>query len=131
MLYKHTLSLSLQIDEVIWEVDDSVRAKRLPRFTVPLEEQVDYESAKLWRKVGAAIDAEDQVAATEEKFVLEERQRNEAKQRKADEEEWMPKFFQLVSHLSFLPEELILRLYFGAHYIFYILDFLPGVLVSF
>ena len=116
---------------MLWEVDDSVRAKRLPRFTVPLEEQVDYESAKLWRKVGAAIDAEDQVAATEEKFVLEERQRNEAKQRKADEEEWMPKFFQLVSHLSFLPEELILRLYFGAHYIFNFLDFLPGVLVSF
>ena len=75
-----------------------MRSKRLPRFTVPLDEQGEFESAKLWRKVGAAIDAEDQVAATEEKFVLEERQRNEAKQRKADEVEWVPKFFQLVSN---------------------------------
>ena len=87
---------------MLWEVDDTVRGKRLPRFTVPLEEQGDMESAKLWRKVGAAIDAEDQVAATEEKFVLEERQRNEAKQRKADEEEWVPKFFQLVSPTAFV-----------------------------
>jgi len=83
------------VDEILWEVNESVRNNRLRRFTVPIEDQGEMESAKLWRKVGAAIDAEDQVAATEEKFVLEERQRNEAKERKAEEREWEPKLFQL------------------------------------
>ena len=42
-------------------------------------------------------------AATEEKFVLEERQRNEAKERKAEEREWEPKLFQLVRYYSNIP----------------------------
>merc|ERR1719376_733454 len=82
-------------DEVLWVVDESVKLKRLPRFTVPLDQQEEFESANLWRKVSAAIDSEDQVAATEEKFVLEEAQRAEAKKRKADNTEWIPKSFQL------------------------------------
>ena len=50
-----------QVDEILWEVNESVRNNRLRRFTVPIEDQGEMESAKLWRKVGAAIDAEDQV----------------------------------------------------------------------
>ena len=78
-------------------MDDSVRQKRLPRFTVPIEEQEEFESANLWKKVSAAIDSEDQIAATEEKFVLEEAQRAAAKKRKAENAEWVPKYFELVS----------------------------------
>ena len=56
------------MDEILWEVDEGVKSKRLQRFTVPLEEQGEYESANLWRKVGAAIDAEDQVCTQDIKF---------------------------------------------------------------
>jgi hypothetical protein len=36
---------------VLWEVTPEVRAQRLKRFTVPLEEQTEWESAKLWLQV--------------------------------------------------------------------------------
>ena len=60
---------------MLWEVTDQVRAARLKRFVVPQEEQLDFESTKLWRKVSEAIANDDQNAATEEKTVLEEAQR--------------------------------------------------------
>jgi hypothetical protein len=38
-------------EEVLWEVTPEVRGQRLKRFTVPLEEQTQWESAKLWLQV--------------------------------------------------------------------------------
>merc|ERR1711881_379076 len=83
------------VEEILWKVDDEVRSTRLPRYTVPMEEQEEFESAKLWRHVSDAIDKEDQHAATEQKSILEEAQRAGARERKANEEAWIPRFFEL------------------------------------
>ena len=88
----------IQTEEVLWQVDDEVRSMRLPRYTVPMEEQEEFESTKLWRHVSDAIDKEDQHAATEQKSILEEAQRAGARERKADERDWIPQFFELVSY---------------------------------
>lgn len=78
-----------------------IRQSRLKRFTVPIEDQNEFESVKLWQKVTKAIEADDQNAATEEKAILEEAQRTGARERKAAGEEWVPKYFALV-RLGFL-----------------------------
>ena len=64
---------------------------------VPQEEQSNFESEKLWRKVSAAIANDDQNAATEEKTILEEEQRAAARNRKATGAEYTPKYFELES----------------------------------
>ena len=70
-------------------MDDEVKSKRLPRYTVPMDEQDDCESVKLWRHVSDAIDKDDQHAATEQKSILEEAQRAGARERKASGEPWI------------------------------------------
>ena len=67
----------------------------MKRFTVPFDEQEDFESVKLWHKVSAAIENDDQVAATEEKFILEEAQRAGARKRKTEGSSWIPRVFEL------------------------------------
>lgn len=82
-----------QEEQVLWHPTQEVRSKRLKRSTVPLELQQEYESERLWQHVSAAIVRGDQVAATEEKTILEEAQRRSAKERQARMEPWMPRFF--------------------------------------
>merc|ERR1719499_1302230 len=65
----------------IWSVTSEVKSKRLPRYVVDFNDQDEYESEKLWSKVEKAINTGNQNLATEEKFVLEDRQRKEAKAR--------------------------------------------------
>ena len=60
---------------------------------MPVEHQTEWESARLWKAVGEAIVAEDQVAATEEKTKLEEAQRAALKDRQSRNEEWETKLF--------------------------------------
>ena len=45
----------------MFQVTPEVKAGRLKRFCVPIDEQTEWESKKLWRHVSAAIDTEDQV----------------------------------------------------------------------
>ncbi|WAR01982.1 OSBL8-like protein, partial [Mya arenaria] len=71
-----------------------IRAKRLKRYTVPIELQGDMESERMWKKVSDAVITQDMHAATQEKFVLEERQRQEAKERKAQLLTWVPRLFE-------------------------------------
>ena len=80
---------------LIWSVTQEVKNKRLPKYLVEIDSQNEYESEKLWSKVEKAIFNGDQKLATEEKFVLEERQRNEAKERLRTGDEWKPKFFKV------------------------------------
>lgn len=82
-----------QEEQVLWNPSPEVRAKRLKRSTVPLELQQEYESERLWQHVSAAIVRGDQVAATEEKTILEEAQRRSTKERQARMEPWVPRFF--------------------------------------
>lgn len=80
--------------EVLWEVTPEIRASRLPRYTVPIQDQTEWESARLWQHVSQAIINEDQVGATEEKTKLEEAQRAGYRERDATGTKWMTKLFQ-------------------------------------
>lgn len=61
-----------------------------------MEEQDDRESQKLWHSVVTALKNRDQEVATEEKFKIEDRQREEARMRESDGVEWHPRFFRAV-----------------------------------
>lgn len=62
----------------------------------PLEEQGQYESRRLWKKVTDALANRDHKVATEEKFQIEDYQRKLAKKRVEDGVEWYPKLFRKV-----------------------------------
>ncbi|KAM3955003.1 LOW QUALITY PROTEIN: oxysterol-binding protein-related protein 8-like, partial [Aphomia sociella] len=67
-----------------------LKDQRLPRYLMSLEQQHEYESQRLWLKVSEAIDNDDQVAATEQKTIIEEAQRSRARNLVAP---WVPRFF--------------------------------------
>lgn len=80
-------------ETILFEPTPDIRARRLKRYTVPIEQQSTFESERLWQHVTAAIDRDDQVGATEEKTALEEAQRAAVKERKAICSEWVPAHF--------------------------------------
>ncbi|KAH8924235.1 Oxysterol-binding protein [Atractiella rhizophila] len=65
------------------------------KTVTPESEQEPLESRRLWSKVTEAIKKKDMNAATEEKTVIEDRQREEAKAREARGEKFTPRFFEL------------------------------------
>lgn len=77
----------------LWDVRGK-REKLIPLEKPPIELQDEFESNRLWAKVTRAIVDQDQVAATEEKYVLEKRQRDEQKEREATGTEWQFKHFR-------------------------------------
>ncbi|XP_070851956.1 oxysterol-binding protein-related protein 8 isoform X9 [Drosophila suzukii] len=96
-------------ETLLFKVDAETRSKRLTRHMVPLELQEPNESQRLWQKVSEAIAREDQVAATEEKTVLEERQRADAKERLSTESTHMPELFEVDSYGQWLYKYADLR----------------------
>lgn len=80
--------------QVLFNSTPQVRKSRLTRYTVPVDRQDDFESERLWQHVSAAITRDDMTAATAEKTILEEAQRQRYKERKAKCEEWLPVHFQ-------------------------------------
>ncbi|XP_017113728.1 oxysterol-binding protein-related protein 8 isoform X2 [Drosophila elegans] len=96
-------------ESLLFKVDAETRSKRLTRHMVPLESQEPNESQRLWQHVSDAIAREDQVAATEEKTVLEERQRAEAKERVSTDSIHMPDLFELDSYGQWLYKYADLR----------------------
>lgn len=80
-------------EETLWHATPEIKTQRLERFTVALDQQGPFESEKLWQLVSLAIKNDDQVAATEEKTLLEEAQRSATSERKAKCEEWVPQYF--------------------------------------
>ncbi|PNS20818.1 hypothetical protein CAC42_2749 [Sphaceloma murrayae] len=71
---------------------DATHAKPTRPKSRPTEEQAERESQRLWAKVNSAIKKQDHRAATDEKTLIEDRQREEAAQR--GEVEWRPKLFR-------------------------------------
>lgn len=68
---------------------------RLSKPTVrPLDEQGEFESRRLWKKVTDALAARDHTVATEEKFQIENYQRELAKKRVEDGVDFYPKLFR-------------------------------------
>ena len=53
--------MTFKEEEILWEVTKEVKEKRLPRYTVMMDQQGEFESEKLWRFVSLAIKNEDQV----------------------------------------------------------------------
>uniref|UniRef100_H2ZFX9 Oxysterol-binding protein n=1 Tax=Ciona savignyi TaxID=51511 RepID=H2ZFX9_CIOSA len=76
-----------------WSPTKEVRQSRLKRYIVPLDDQGDFESENLWKKVSYAIENQDQIKATEEKFILEQAQRKRAKERTDCNDQWLAKYF--------------------------------------
>ncbi|KAB0805485.1 hypothetical protein PPYR_02455 [Photinus pyralis] len=60
----------------------------------PINEQTDNESRKLWKEVTRALKFNDIDKATTAKFQVEQRQRDEARERKMNNTEWETKLFQ-------------------------------------
>lgn len=74
--------------------------------TRPLEEQLDYESRKLWSPTVAALAKRNHELATEEKYKVENEQRLSAKKRLEDGVEFHPKLFRPVSNNDVGVEDL-------------------------
>ena len=85
--------LNKGVVEDFWVVSSEIKAARLQRLIVDAAQLGEFESINLWRHVTAAIKCKNQVAATEEKTKLEVEQRKCAKQRKENNERWVPKYF--------------------------------------
>uniref|UniRef100_A0A2K5Z7D0 Oxysterol-binding protein n=1 Tax=Mandrillus leucophaeus TaxID=9568 RepID=A0A2K5Z7D0_MANLE len=80
---------------LFWTPSKEVRRQRLRQHTVPLEEQTELESERLWQHVTRAIGKGDQHRATQEKFALEEAQRRRARERQESLTPWKPQLFHL------------------------------------
>uniref|UniRef100_A0A1D1XEG0 Oxysterol-binding C23B6.01c n=1 Tax=Anthurium amnicola TaxID=1678845 RepID=A0A1D1XEG0_9ARAE len=76
--------------EVLFNVHES---KIYPKVVAPEEEQEENESRRLWSKVTSALIGRNLDLATEEKTLIEDKQRNEAKLREAEGIDWRPKYF--------------------------------------
>ncbi|XP_059254923.1 oxysterol-binding protein-related protein 5 isoform X2 [Mustela nigripes] len=81
--------------ELFWNPSREVRGQRLRRRTVLLAEQTELESERLWQHVTRAISEGDQHRATQEKFSLEEMQRQRARERQQNLVPWKPQLFRL------------------------------------
>lgn len=57
----------------------------------PISQQEDNESRKLWKEVTVGLRFNDIDKATNAKFALEQKQRDEAKERKERNEDWETK----------------------------------------
>jgi len=76
--------------EVLFNVHES---KIYPKIVAPEEEQEENESRRLWSKVTSALIGRNLDLATDEKTLIEDKQRNEAKLREAEGIDWRPRYF--------------------------------------
>jgi len=77
----------------LWKVEEDPFANSVQRWTIPFDQQGEFESERLWDRVTKALIAGDQNEATEGKTELEEAQRKGARERAATKTEWVPKYF--------------------------------------
>lgn len=77
---------------------DAKAATPLPPKVRPLEEQGEFESQRLWKKVTDALGERNHEVATDEKFKIEDAQRVASKKRAEDGVEFHPKLFKTSSN---------------------------------
>lgn len=75
---------------------NGARAKPSRPQARPLEEQDERESQKLWYNTAQAVLQKNHELATDEKTKIEDRQREEAAARAAENIEWHPRLFRRV-----------------------------------
>ncbi|KAF5098549.1 hypothetical protein D0Z00_001992 [Geotrichum galactomycetum] len=78
---------------------DSHNAKPYPPLVRPIDEQGELESRRLWQKVCEALGNRDHATATDEKFAIEENQRQAARARAEDGVEFHPKLFKRINEM--------------------------------
>jgi hypothetical protein len=88
---------------VLFDTANAVR--NFPKVR-PLNEQFDYESRKLWKPTIDALGNRDHTTATEEKYKVENEQRERAKKRLEDGVEFHPKLFRPVHKLEIELQDL-------------------------
>lgn len=76
---------------------DANKATPLAPKVRPLQEQGEFESRKLWKKVTDALGERNHEVATDEKFKIEDAQRVASKKRNEDGVEFHPKLFRTSS----------------------------------
>uniref|UniRef100_A0A3Q0RK82 Oxysterol-binding protein n=1 Tax=Amphilophus citrinellus TaxID=61819 RepID=A0A3Q0RK82_AMPCI len=80
-----------------------------------LEDQLEYESRRLWKDVTLNLKIKDIDAATEAKHRLEEKQRAEARERKEKEQQWETRLFHEDGECWVYDEPLLKRLVSQRH----------------
>lgn len=94
--------------EVFVDVNQMPTFKKKVR---PISEQEENESRRIWLEVTAGLHLNDIERATNAKCKLEQRQREEAKQRKEQNVEWETKYFKPVGDVWIYANPLSQRLY--------------------
>ncbi|XP_028260209.1 oxysterol-binding protein-related protein 9 isoform X3 [Parambassis ranga] len=89
---------------------DTKRMGIIKKKVRKLEDQLDYESRRLWRDVTLNLKLKDIDAATEAKHRLEEKQRAEARERKENEQQWETRLFHEDGECWVYDEPLLKRL---------------------
>ncbi|CAL1270877.1 unnamed protein product [Larinioides sclopetarius] len=95
------------------ETEVFVDTKSIPiikKRVKPLVEQEEYESRKLWKDVTTALRLRNVEAATESKFVLEQKQREEAKHRLENKLKWETRAFHEIGENWMYDKSLQVRL---------------------
>lgn len=80
-----------------------------------LEDQLEYESRKLWKDVTQNLKLKDIDAATDAKHRLEEKQRAEARERKENEQPWETRLFHEDGECWVYDEPLLKRIVSQRH----------------
>jgi hypothetical protein len=75
---------------------DAQVSKPSPPLVRPIEDQEERESQRLWQKVVQSVKERNHEVATDEKTLIEDRQRREAATRAAEGIEWHPRLFRRV-----------------------------------
>lgn len=91
-----------------------VDVNRMPTFKKkvrPINEQLENESRRIWLDVTVGLHVNDIERATNAKCKLEQKQREEAKQRKEQNTEWETKYFKPVGDVWIYANPLSQRLY--------------------
>ncbi|KAK9519289.1 hypothetical protein VZT92_022030 [Zoarces viviparus] len=89
---------------------DTKRLGTITKKVRKLEDQLDYESRRLWRDVTLNLKRRDIDSATESKHRLEEKQRAEARERKENEQQWETRLFHEDGECWVYDEPLLKRL---------------------
>ncbi|OLL21861.1 Oxysterol-binding protein-like protein 1 [Neolecta irregularis DAH-3] len=88
---KYTLTDSTD-SHVLIDLTDLTAA---PKIIPPLEKQLPHESQRVWQHVTEALQKAQYSHATKMKNLVEEHQRQQATQRKMNNESWVPRYFSL------------------------------------
>ncbi|CAG5861133.1 unnamed protein product [Menidia menidia] len=94
---------------------DTKRIGIIKKKVRKLEDQLDYESRRLWRDVTLNLKLKDIDAATDAKHRLEEKQRAEARERKEQEQQWETRLFHEDGECWVYDEPLLKRLVSQRH----------------